>query len=111
MSYRQTLCHVTYYAGQHRCRKVLTKEGSQMGSSAGTVFLVDDSYDVRTSLPRLLRAVGYQVRVFDSAERYLEGQDDEIPGCLLLDIGMPGMSGLELQRALYASPSSRPIVF
>lgn len=82
-----------------------------MGSSAGTVFLVDDSYEVRISLPRLLRAVGYQVRAFDSAESYLEGQDDEIPGCLLLDIGMPGMSGLELQRALYTSPRSRPIVF
>jgi len=82
-----------------------------MGSSAGTVFLVDDSYDVRTSLPRLLRAVGYQVRAFDSAESYLQGQDHQIPGCLLLDISMPGMSGLELQRALYTSPWSRPIVF
>ncbi len=82
-----------------------------MDSSAGTVFLVDDSYDVRTSLPRLLRAVGYQVRAFDSAESYLEGQDDEIPGCLLLDISMPGMNGLELQRALRGSPRSRPIVF
>lgn len=82
-----------------------------MDGSAGTVFLVDDSYDIRTSLPRLLRAVGYQVRAFDSAESYLEGQDDGIPGCLLLDISMPGMNGLELQRALRDSPRSRPIVF
>ncbi len=82
-----------------------------MDGSAGTVFLVDDSYEIRTSLPRLLRAVGYQVRAFDSAESYLEGQDDEIPGCLLLDISMPGMNGLELQRALRGSPWSRPIVF
>jgi FixJ family two-component response regulator len=82
-----------------------------MGSSAGTVFIVDDANEVRAGLSRLLSVAGYQARAFDSAESYLEGQDEEAPGCLLLDIQMPAMSGLELQRALRRSPRSRPIVF
>jgi FixJ family two-component response regulator len=81
-----------------------------MGRSAGVVFVVDDDGEVRAGLSRLLGAAGYQVRTFDSAESFLVGHDDEMQGCLLLDINMPGMSGLELQRTLDGL-SSRPIVF
>jgi FixJ family two-component response regulator len=63
------------------------------------------------ALSRVLAAANYQVRSFESAERFLEEQDPEEPGCLLLDICMPGLSGLELQRVLVGSPGARPIVF
>ncbi len=83
-------------------------------SRAGTVFIVDDTREVRGGLSRVLGAAGYQVRSFESAECYLEdldAQDCASAGCLLLDICMPGMSGLDLQRALNGSVCSRPIVF
>jgi|SRR5277367_2005442 len=76
-----------------------------------TVFIVDDVRQVRMALSRVLSAAGYLVRSFESAERFLAEQDAEAPGCLLLDICMPGLSGLELQRALVDSRHARPIVF
>ena len=82
-----------------------------MNAAARTVFVVDDSREVRVALSRVLSAAGYQVQAFESAERFLEQQDREIPGCLLLDVRMPGMSGLDVQRTLGGSAGSRPIVF
>jgi FixJ family two-component response regulator len=78
---------------------------------AATVFIVEDVPAVRMALSCLLVAAGYQVRVFDSAERFLEEQDAGAPGCLLLDVRLPGRSGLELQATLAGSPGARPIVF
>ena len=77
----------------------------------GTVFIVDDARQVRMALSCILESVGYRVRSFDSAESFLKDHDAAVPGCLLLDVCMPGMSGLELQRSLVGSPSARPIVF
>lgn len=82
-----------------------------MNAEARTVFVVDDTREVRVALSRILSAAGYQVRSFESAERFLEEQDCETPGCLLLDICMPRMSGLDVQRSLADSADSRPIVF
>jgi FixJ family two-component response regulator len=76
-----------------------------------TVFIVDDVRELRTSLSRLLSAANYQVRSFESAERFLAEHDVDAPGCLLLDYYMPGLSGLELQRELTNSKCTRPIVF
>jgi FixJ family two-component response regulator len=81
-----------------------------MNGIPGTVFIVDDVRDIRTALARLL-ATDYRVRVFESAEQFLEKQDGAEPGCLLLDIGLPGLSGIELQRTLSGFPDARPIVF
>lgn len=53
----------------------------------------------------------YQVQLFESAERFFEEHDRETPGCMLLDICMPGMSGLDVQRSLVDSARGRPIVF
>jgi FixJ family two-component response regulator len=75
------------------------------------VFIVDDDREIRAALSCLLTAAGYQVRSFESAERFIEEQDAEAPGCLLLDVCLPGLSGLELQAALADSPRARPIVF
>ena len=82
-----------------------------MNGAMQTVFVVDDSQEVRTALSRMLAAEGYLVRSFESAERFLEKDDGDTPGCLLLDICMPGMSGLDMQRALSGSSRARPIVF
>ena len=83
-----------------------------MKGTMSTVFIVDDAREVRTGLSRLLGAAGYQVRAFESAASFLQEHDTELPGCLLLDICMPGLSGLDLQRTLADSPgSARPIVF
>jgi len=82
-----------------------------MHEPGATVFIVDDAREVRTSLTRVLTAAGYQVRSFESAERFLSEQDAETPGCLLLDVCMPGLSGLELQHSLAGSPGARPIIF
>jgi FixJ family two-component response regulator len=76
-----------------------------------TVFVVDDAPGIRSALSNLLMATGHRVRSFDSAEGYLAGQNPEDPGCLLLDVCLPGLSGMELQRALLDSPVARPIVF
>jgi FixJ family two-component response regulator len=82
-----------------------------MYDTARTVFLVDDTREVRAALGRVLSAAGYQVRLFESAERYLQEQNSGEPGCLLLDVCMPGVSGLELQHAQVGDAGARPIVF
>jgi FixJ family two-component response regulator len=82
-----------------------------MNGTAQTVYIVDDAREVRTSLSRLLTAAGFQVRAFDSAESFLREHDAEAPGCLLLDVCMPGLTGPELQHLLASSRFARPIVF
>ncbi len=82
-----------------------------MSSPPRTVFILDDDDDVRLALTRLLRARGYDTRAFSSAESFLGASETDTPGCLLLDIAMPGLSGLELQQALASSMCDRPIVF
>jgi FixJ family two-component response regulator len=79
--------------------------------NGATVFVIDDAPGIRNALSRLLMAQGYRVRSFDSAEGYLAEQNPEVPGCMLLDVCLPGLSGMELQRALLDSPVARPIVF
>ena len=77
----------------------------------GTVFLVDDNQGVRTALGRVFQSVGYEVQQFDSAQAYLERASPEDSGCLVLDIKMPGMTGLDLQERLSALGFSTPIIF
>jgi FixJ family two-component response regulator len=82
-----------------------------MSSSSPTVFVVDDELSVRQSLSRLLRAAGFNVATFGSAQEFLERYDPNTPGCLVLDVAMPGLNGLELQEALVARDSLLPIIF
>jgi FixJ family two-component response regulator len=82
-----------------------------MDNVAPTVFIVEDAPEVRIALSRMLTVAGYEVRSFDSAERFLSEQDAAAPGCLLLDVCLPGLSGIELQHELKGSQSSRPIIF
>jgi len=75
------------------------------------VAVVDDDESVRESLPDLLRELGFAAQVFSSAEAFLASTGIGQTRCLLLDIAMPGMSGLDLQRELGRRPQQIPIVF
>jgi FixJ family two-component response regulator len=76
-----------------------------------TVFVVDDDEAVRDSLGLLIDSVGLEFETFASAQEFLEAYDPGRPGCLVLDIRMPGMSGLELQRRLGEIGAILPIIF
>jgi two-component system, LuxR family, response regulator FixJ len=82
-----------------------------MKEKPATVFVVDDDDAVRTSLRLLLKSVGLPVETFASAQEFLDAFDAERAGCLVLDIRMPGMSGLELQQRLNEMHAIVPIVF
>ena len=76
-----------------------------------TIFLVDDDRPVLKAQARLLREHGLQTVLFESAEDFLLQHDASVPGCLVLDVNLPGLDGLELQRRLAEIGSSLPIVF
>jgi len=76
-----------------------------------TVFVVDDDESVRSSLRFLLRSVSLESRAFASASEFLEDYDPAQPGCLVLDVRMPGMSGLELQQQLNLRGAVIPVIF
>jgi len=76
-----------------------------------TVYVIDDDASVRKSLARLIRSVGYNVEIFSSAGDFLSFNPPDQPGCLILDVGMPWMTGLELQEALIAANRSISIIF
>ena len=76
-----------------------------------TIFIVDDDAAVRDALKLLLRSVGQAVETFGSAQEFLDAYSEDRPGCLVLDIRMPGMSGLELQQKLNEKHSILPIIF
>jgi FixJ family two-component response regulator len=82
-----------------------------MTETPATVFVVDDDVSVRRGLERLLRSAGYQVRMFSSARDFLEQDRLDDLGCLVLDLRMPGQSGLDLYEALTATGRDRSVVF
>jgi RNA polymerase sigma factor (sigma-70 family) len=75
------------------------------------VFVVDDDPSVRRSLKRLIRSAGFTVDSFASADEFLERPRPDIPGCLVLDILMPGVNGLDLQDELAAAEVNLPVIF
>lgn len=79
-------------------------------SSNQTVFLVDDEPDVRASLSMLIRSIGLTPECYETPKAYLDAYDPERPGCLILDMRMPGMSGLQLQEKLSAMGLHPPII-
>jgi len=76
-----------------------------------TVYLVDDDASVCRSLARLLKAVGYRAQTFRSPDEFLRNYRDGSPGCLVLDLHLPGMSGLEVQETLAGGEQSLPVIF
>jgi FixJ family two-component response regulator len=82
-----------------------------MSEPSATVYVVDDEPDMLKALQRLLGAAGFSVQTFVSPEQFLAEHDDTAPGCIVLDLALPGLNGLELQQALQAQGSALPIVF
>src|SRR4051812_24948122 len=83
----------------------------RMSSATPTVFVVDDDAAVRKAVARLLASLGFVAVIFDSPVEFLAAYDPEAPGCLLLDLEMPGLNGLELQETLAQRGGALPIIF
>lgn len=75
------------------------------------VFVVDDDADVRSSIQGLLRSAGLQSECFESAEQFLQIEPADCPSCLVLDVNLPGMNGLDLQQQLRKAGVEIPIIF
>lgn len=82
-----------------------------MSEAEPVVFVVDDNRSVREAITSLLASVGLQAVTFRTAEEFLEAPHREGPACLVLDVRLPGLSGLDLQRALRTMAEDLPIVF
>jgi len=82
-----------------------------MSETAPIVHVVDDDTSFLTAISRLLRANGFSVKTYSSAHEFLAQRDTQSPGCVLADLRMPEMNGLDLQSALAQSPNPLPIVF
>jgi FixJ family two-component response regulator len=76
-----------------------------------TVYIVEDDTSLRNAVRRLLRAAQYRVITFASAEEFYQSDFKSSPGCLLLDIRLPGISGFELREELLASGAQMPVIF
>jgi FixJ family two-component response regulator len=82
-----------------------------MRSGPPTVFVVDDDPSVRRGMERLLRSAGYRAEMFASAREFLQRRDPDVGGCLVLDVRMPGQSGLELYDVLATAGHAIPVIF
>ena len=82
-----------------------------MSEAKPVVFVVDDDPSMRRSLESLLTSVGHQVRLFSSAPEFMQAVRNDAPGCLILDVRLPGMSGLAFQQELAKAGVSLPIIF
>ena len=84
---------------------------SAFPESNAIVYVVDDDLSVRQALERLLHAVGWKVETFASAQEFLAHRKENIPSCLVLDVALPGLSGLDLQKRILETNREIPIVF
>jgi FixJ family two-component response regulator len=82
-----------------------------MAEEQPVVFVIDDDKSVRDGLESLLRSVGLQVKLFASTQEFLRSARPDVAGCLVLDVRLPGMGGLDFQRELAASSIYLPIIF
>jgi FixJ family two-component response regulator len=90
---------------------VVTAGRHEEGPTSETIFLIDDDVSVREGLSGLIESVGLPVQTFGSALEFLAAKPVEAEGCVVLDINMPGMNGLELQREMNVSGISLPVIF
>jgi FixJ family two-component response regulator len=82
-----------------------------MSKPDSVVFVIDDDASVRDAIQSLMRSVGQHVESYDSAQEFLRSKRPDLPGCIVLDVRLPGFSGLELQRKLADADILTPIVF
>ena len=84
---------------------------SSMPPTKPIVFVVDDDISVRESLELLIASAGWQPEIFPSAQEFLHRPRSPVPNCLVLDLSLPGLNGLELQRRIAAERTDMPIIF
>ena len=82
-----------------------------MSELAPTVFVIDDDPSIRRAIKRLVESVGLRVEALGSAKEFLRTKVPDVPGCLILDVRLPGISGLELQRELITAGVQIPVIF
>ena len=82
-----------------------------MSEAESTIFVIDDDPSVRQSLESLIKSVGWRVLIYGSAQEFLGSGHLEAPGCIVLDVRLPGLSGLDLQQALLRAKSHLPVIF
>jgi FixJ family two-component response regulator len=82
-----------------------------MDETAAVVFIVDDDPSIRRAIKRLIGSIGLQVEQFGSAKEFLQAKEVDAPACLILDVRLPGMSGLDLQSQLLQAHIEIPIIF
>ena len=82
-----------------------------MPDAKSTVLIIDDDANLRASVGRLLRSLGQDAQLFESIPEFLASDPPNGPACLVLDVRLPGQSGLDLQRELAAANSQIPIIF
>src|ERR1043165_7116074 len=87
------------------------QRGANVMSDDAIVFVIDDDESIRESLKSLIRSVGLRVATFASAQEFLQSERPDVPACLILDVRMPGLSGLDLQRELTEANIHLPIIF
>ena len=95
-------------SGQGRDRET---RSSLMSQAAPIIFVVDDDISVRESLELLIRSEGWQPEIYASAQEFLERPRALVPNCLVLDVSLPGLNGLDLQKRVAAERSDMPIIF
>ena len=76
-----------------------------------TVFLIDDDVGALTALSGFLRDAGYAIKTYYSPQAFLSGHDVSIPGCVILDLSLPGLNGLDVQQSLLDQGIERPVIF
>ena len=82
-----------------------------MSEAEPTIFVIDDDPSVRQSLESLIKSVGWRGRTYGSAQEFLGSGHLDAPGCIVLDVRLPGLSGLDLQQALLRAKSHLPVIF
>jgi FixJ family two-component response regulator len=82
-----------------------------MLSASSMVFVVDDDVSVRESLELMIRQAGWRPETFSTAQEFLDRPEVSVPNCLVLDVSLPGLSGLELQKRIVAERAGMPIIF
>ncbi|HZF28893.1 MAG TPA: response regulator transcription factor [Gammaproteobacteria bacterium] len=82
-----------------------------MSAERPVVFVVDDDASIRRSLDTLLRSVGLEVKLLSSAQEFMQAERPDVPGCLVLDVRLPGMSGLTFQQEIAKAGVALPVTF
>ena len=101
----------TYIAHLHLTSPLSHDAQTTMPENKAVVFVVDDDPSMRRSLETLLRSVGLDVQLFSSAQEFMLAKRPDVPGCLVLDVRLPGMSGLTFQDELAKTGIALPVIF